>query len=460
MKKIILLLIMIFSFGILNISTSYASSLPIYDETYNNNQGAIYANGTPIIVSEENGKTFISWENGSQIVPNSVTIFGGGNGGNFPSSNITMNGGTVQNLVGGGIGFTEENSSFVSNTKIIINGGNVTNAIVGGGYFYSTVDTSNVEINGGNIFSVQGGAIATGKISGKNYSVGTKDDAINSKCRVNSANTIVNDGTIQSLLFGGGQGYSYTGTANLTINGGDMSKAYVTAGGSNGYTGNCTVKINGGSIYLYQSVNRGTVENVHVKLNSGSIDKFYVGGEAEDSTVTGVINTVNTNLIGGNIGSLAPGTSNSSVISIDNNNFKVISTDEVKILNDTIDDSKIKIDYDFEISNDNLVLFTNQSQKIDLKIKTIPENYESVFDDDISYNCQDSDIACVNNDGVVTGISKGKTIIEIKVGNKTKTVNVEVKDSQLLLLFIAMIAILILYIIILFLIFGFYVPIW
>lgn len=28
------------------------------------------------------------------------------------------------------------------------------------------------------------------------------------------------------------------------------------------------------------------------------IDKFYVGGETEDSTVTGVIDTVNTNLIG------------------------------------------------------------------------------------------------------------------------------------------------------------------
>lgn len=77
-----------------------------------------------------------------------------------------------------------------------------------------------------------------------------------------------------------------------------MSKAYVTAGGSNGYTGNCTVKINGGSIYLYQSVNRGTIESAHVELSSGSIDKFYVGGETEDSTVTGVIDTVNTNLIG------------------------------------------------------------------------------------------------------------------------------------------------------------------
>ena len=458
MKKLILLFTLIFCFGILNFNASYASSLPIYDETYNNNQGAIYANGTPIIVSEENGKTVVSWENGSQIVPNSVTIFGGGNGGNFASSSIAMNGGTVQNLVGGGIGFTEENSSFVSNTKIIINDGNVTNAIVGGGYFYATVNTSNIELNGGNIFSMQGGGIATGKISGKNYSVGTKDDAINSKCRVNSANTIVNDGTIQSLLFGGGQGYSYTGTANLTINGGDMSKAYVTAGGSNGYTGNCTVKINGGSIYLYQSVNRGTIESAHVELSSGSINKFYVGGETEDSTVTGVIDTVNTNLIGGNIGSLNAGTSNSSVISIDNDNFKVVSTEEVKIINDTIEDSKIKIDYDFDISNDNLVLFINKSKKLDLNIKTIPENYEGVFDDVVSYNCLNSNIARVNDDGVVTGISKGNTVIEVKVGNKMKTVNVNVKDFELLI--IAGIAMLILYVVILFLIFGVYVPIW
>lgn len=458
MKKILFLFTLIFSLGLLNITTSYAYSLPIYDETYNNNQGAIYANGTPIIVSEENDKTVVSWENGSQIVPNSVTIFGGGNGGNFASSSITMNGGTVQNLVGGGIGFTEENSSVVSNTQIIINGGNVTNAIVGGGYFYATVDTSNIELNGGNIFSMQGGAIATGKISGKNYSVGTKDDAINSKCRVNTANTIVNGGTIKSLLFGGGQGYSYTGTANLTITGGDMSKAYVTAGGSNGYTGNCTVKINGGSIYLYQSVNRGTIESAHVELSSGSIDKFYVGGETEDSTVSGVIDTVNTNLIGGNIGSLNAGTSNSSVISIDNDNFKVVSTDEVKITNDTIEDSKIKIDYDFDISDDNLVLSINKSKKLDLNIKTIPENYEGIFDDVISYNCQNSDIARVNDDGVVTGISKGNTIIEVKVGNKMKTVNVEVKDFGLLI--IAGIAMLILYVVILFLIFGVYVPIW
>lgn len=210
--------------------------------------------------------------------------------------------------------------------------------------------------------------------------------------------------------------------------------------------------------HLYQSVNRGSVDSAHVKLNSGSIEKFYVGGETEDSTVTGVINTVNSNLIGGNIDSLNAGTSNGSVISIDNDNFKVVSTGEVKITNDTIEDSKIKIDYDFEVSDENLTLFINKSKKLDLNIKTIPENYESVFDDIISYNCQNSAIACVSSDGVVTGMSKGNTIIEIKVGNKFKTVNVEVNDSQLLI-FVG-IAILMLYVIILFLIFGVYVPIW
>lgn len=208
----------------------------------------------------------------------------------------------------------------------------------------------------------------------------------------------------------------------------------------------------------FQSVNRDTVENTNVKLNSGSIEKFYVGGETEDSTVTGVIDTVNTNLIGGNIGSLNAGTSNSSVISIDKDNFKVISTDEVKITDDTIEDSKIKIDYDFDISDDNLVLFINKSKKLDLNIKTIPENYEGIFDDVISYTCQNSDIARVNDDGVVTGISKGNTIIEVKVGNKMKTVNVEVKNFELLI--IAGIAMLILYIVILFLIFAVYLPIW
>ena len=47
-----------------------------------------------------------------------------------------------------------------------------------------------------------------------------------------------------------------------------------------------TGKISGGNIAEFQSVNRGTVEKAYVKVDGGNIDKFYVSGEIEDSTVT------------------------------------------------------------------------------------------------------------------------------------------------------------------------------
>ena len=66
-------------------------------------------------------------------------------------------------------------------------------------------------------------------------------------------------------------------------------------------------KISGGNIAVFQSVNRGTVEKANVKVDGGNIDKFYVGGDTEDSTVTGTINNVETNLIDGNINTLNVG---------------------------------------------------------------------------------------------------------------------------------------------------------
>ena len=76
MKKILLLFALTIFFGILNIATSYAYSPPIYDETYNNNQGALYANGTPITVSEENGKRHGGWN--KRIFPGLNTLWRNG----------------------------------------------------------------------------------------------------------------------------------------------------------------------------------------------------------------------------------------------------------------------------------------------------------------------------------------------------------------------------------------------
>lgn len=429
MKKLFCLLLMIITFGLINTS-SYAVESPQYDETYNYNQGAFFANGTPIVISEVDGKNVITWDGGSQTVPNTVSVFGGGNGGNYASSQITMESGTVQNIIGGGIGYSADNASTVTTSNIIINNGIISNAVTGGGYFNAQVDISNIQINGGSAISVQGGGMASGKISGVNYSVGNKEDAINSPNRTNIANVTISEGKIISLLFGGGQGISYTGTANLVISGGDMSNAYVTAGGSNGYTKDVNVKLSGGKIGVYQTVNRGTLNNATIKVAGTTIDKFYVGGETEDKSVTGILNNINLHLVCGNIQTLNSGTSNGAQIIIDNETYKINMTDDIQIKNDNIESSKNHIDYDFIIPSNNIKLSINQNMKINPIITTTPYGYENVFIDLFSYTSNDESIVTVDNNGIIKGVSEGSTSIIVKNGNKTKEINVTVTNLQ------------------------------
>lgn len=348
MKKIFCFLALIATFGLINIP-SYAAETPVYDGTFNNNQGAFFANGAPIVISEVDGNTTITWNGGSQIVPNTVSVFGGGNGGNYNSSKITMKSGTVQNLVAGGLVYSADKSSTVTTANVIINGGTISNAVAGGGYFNAKVNKSNIQMNGGTALTVQGGGMASGKIDGVNYSVGTKEDSENSPNRTEIANVTINGGKVTYGVFGGGQGYSYTGTVNLTISDGDMSNSYVTAGGSNGYTGTANVKLTGGKIGVYQSVNRGTLDNATVRVAGSTIGKFYVGGETEDKSVTGVINNIHVHLLGGTIGALDSGTGNGTQITIDNKNYEVDATNFVKITDNKIATSIIYFDYNFAL---------------------------------------------------------------------------------------------------------------
>lgn len=371
MKKLFCFLAIIATFGLINIP-AFATEAPSYDSTYNSNTGAFFANGTPIVISEVDGNTVITWDGGSQIVPNTVSVFGGGVGGNYDSTQITME---------------------------------------------------------------------SGKIDGINYSVGNKDDAINSPNRTDIANIVISGGKITYGLFGGGQGYSYTGTVNLTISDGDLNGSYVTAGGSNGYTESANVKLTGGKIGVYQTVNRGTLNNATIKVAGSSIDKFYVGGEAEDKSVTGVINNINTHLISGNIENLDSGTSNGTPITIDDETYKVTATNSIKITNDNLGSSKSAIDYDFTVPTKNIKLFVNQNMKIEAIVTTNPTGYEDVFNDLFSYSVDDESVAVVSEDGIITGVSKGTTSVTIKNGEKVQTIDVTVTDLQLLNIFLLILVI-------------------
>lgn len=412
--------------------------LPQYDETFNNNNGILYANGNPITINKDsNGKTIVYWNGGSQVVPDTITIVGGGDSGtSFEKTNITMEDGTVGNIYGGGKSQEEDKIAKVGNANIIINGGRVINGIAGGGLLYTSTENANIIVNKGTITDINGGGMASAVISGVKYSAGDKEKSEESKNRVENTKITINGGTIDTLpsnfgtIFGGGEGYSYTGNVNVIINGGDLTKAYVTAGGSNGYTRKSYIEINGGNINVLQSVNRGKIELANVLITGGKIQNAYVGGETEDTSVNGIINNVNFDVIGGKIIKLDKGTSEGTEISIDQEKYNVIYTEET-VDNFEIDKKEIKITYDFKIVNDELNLYCGNTKKLDIEIKTNPSGYEELLKmKSVNWYSKDISIAKVDENGIVEGIKTGNTEIIAKWLDKQDNIKIKVMPNK------------------------------
>lgn len=249
---------------------------PTYSEdngyVLNGSQKCFFANGTPVSIEArsdgQDGAT-IFWEDGTKNVnvPSDVNVFAGSHKDStmFESSKITMNGGTVKNLFGGGL-----HESKVKKAEVIVNGGTVTGSITGGG--------ANIFVN-------------------SDYCANSDLPFESSLTRVEEAYVTINNGKA-GTVFGGGEGHSYTGTTAVRINGGTFD--YVTAGGANGYTGDASLKVTSGEIGLLQSVNRGEMKSADVRVTGGTINKLYVGGE-EDSSVTGKIDKISLDVTGGSV---------------------------------------------------------------------------------------------------------------------------------------------------------------
>lgn len=462
MKKIMYLGIILFALCILITIPVYAADEPYYDKTYNNNAGAFYAKGTDITIEEIDSKTVVKWLGGSQEVPKSVTIFGGGQQDtSYSSSNITMNGGNIFCLVGGGISTQKDNSAIVENAKITVNGGNISGNVVGGGYLYSEVTDSAIEINGGEIESVIGGGFAELMIDGRTYYAGTADEPEKSGNRVEYVTIIINDVTIpvpdfpNGIVYGGGHSYSYVGETNIAINGGDLSKAYVTAGGTDGYTGKANVSITDGTIYLYQSVNKGIVGEVSTNITGGNIEKLFIGAESGVPPLTGKIEKCEIELMEGTIKYMSVGTNDSVPLVLDNEQYKLIQNEDVIIENSIIpDEQKILLFYNILINPKELQLAKGSSKIIESSVQITPKEYEYLFGNDINLESNDTDIATVSEEGIVTGINKGKTEIIASFLKKNQTVEVNVITDEIIaivpLILVAVMSIIFIMIIVLF----------
>ncbi len=300
--------------------------IPCYDSV----NKLFFANGVPIVITTDNGKTLITWKGGSQVVDDNVNVFGGAhnNEKEIPTTSITMENGKVNNIFGGGL-----HKSKVKTSNVIVKGGTLSGDICGGG--------------------------AASFIKDDDAKTWYSSDAKNSPTIVENANVTVTGGTgvttksanKVSAIYGGGEGISYTKGATVKVSGGTYG--FAIPGGVNGYTGNSTLDITGGTITNVQHGMRGANGDASITISDGKIDTVYVGTPANAT-----VEKANLNITGGNVSNLklatvknAKGESsigtvkyNESAVKSVDSNFKSGSLVPTMKLNVILDGQKTQLD--------------------------------------------------------------------------------------------------------------------
>jgi len=123
MKKKILFLVAAFA---LFVPSVLAAEPTLEDKNF-------FANGTSITVTDRTDGVegaLIKWEGGEQLVPATINIFGGSHNSDekITTTNITIEGGTMHNVFGGGL-----HKSSVGTATVTVNGGKFTGLVHGGG---------------------------------------------------------------------------------------------------------------------------------------------------------------------------------------------------------------------------------------------------------------------------------------------------------------------------------------
>lgn len=282
-KKKILFSVMALVAGLFFMPVVNAKEAPTMEDNL------FFANGTAVTIEARDDGVAgakITWEGGEKIVDANTVVFGG----------------------------SHESEERIASTSVTMNGGEV-RGVFGGGLHKSNVGSAKVTINAGKLNFVQGGGASS--FSGTTcHRPWYSGDAKNSPNRVDEAEVVVVNGTgtgSYPIVYGGGEGISYVGTTDVKVQGGNWD--YVIAGGSNGYTGVSNLTITGGVIGIVQSVNRGSMDEANISISGGTITNAYVGGDASDAGVTGTIAAANMEITGGTVTNAYVGTNGGQRVS-------------------------------------------------------------------------------------------------------------------------------------------------
>lgn len=280
----------------------------------------VCANGLPVTIeaSETDGYFKVTDVYGNDAeYPITYAVIGGYYNGkkNLAKGSIKMLSGQVASLVAGSVNFDADSVSD-EDVSIIMDGGKVsstTSASIG------RVRTTKCEVTMNNDANVY--ALACGSQSYFDVSdVNTKDADINSDAYLLEGIINVNGGTCDLVYGGGSSGYGYVQKATINFNNG--TSGYVL-GPSNGNIDELIINVADGNIGILQSVNRGTMKSASFDVSGGTVDKFFLGGDSTDSTVTGTVDSVVAEISGGSH-NLYPGTTAGSTITSSDNIIKSV----------------------------------------------------------------------------------------------------------------------------------------
>ena len=264
-------------------------------------------------------------------------VYGGGALANTGGSTVTLDGGTVRNLYGGGLGQNGDNTAnppvsaiaaqVTGAVKVTVNSGSVTDVYGCNNINGAPTNTVQVDINSNVIGNVYGGG---------NQASGSVSPVVNIK-----------GGTVGVNVFGGGYGESatVTGAPEVNLIGGSVTGKVFGGGSAAPVVGDPTVNVNSGSaptihgggwggtaivtgdptVIVSQTSGEalsvsdvfgggdaaGVTGNTNVQLQAGSVANIYGGGNQ-----AGVTQTTSVSISGGNVttGGVYGGCNSSGVV--------------------------------------------------------------------------------------------------------------------------------------------------
>lgn len=212
-----------------------------------------------------------------------TNVYGANNLLGMPNETITVNvnGGITNTVYGGG------NTAEINTATVNLKNGTVTSVF--GGCNQADAETTNVIVTGGTCENVFGGSNSSGTVTTSNVTIlGGTTTAVyggnNIDGETTTTNVTVSDGTISDSVYGGGN-YAKSETTNVNISGGNITSNVYGGGNHAKVTENTNVEVSNGTVSdsVYGGGNQGEVESdTKVTISGGTAVNVYGGGNDAD----------------------------------------------------------------------------------------------------------------------------------------------------------------------------------